>query len=220
MKKNVAVVMGLLGLIAVPFTAVAGTYVSPTQVAVTEHMDGKTIDLRTWRIATGGQVTVMPSNKGIRISGPYVGYAQTGGNLSTVASYPSADVRATVDVLIPSSNPNAGFHTSFALYGDNGAFANIQQLYGSYRIAYGTFSGGWNAMTIPAFGDEKTSWHTYKLTYNAATQTATAYVDEQLIGQVNINLGNRVTVEMYQHGAAAGEMLDVYYANLSVRHKP
>ena len=219
MKKRVLTAVMVLGLVAVPIYACADMFSSPTQVSVTEHMDGKTIDPNMWTVITAGQATVQPTKQGFHISGPYLGYGQNGGNLISVASYPANDVRATIDVLIPSSDQNSGFHTSFALYGDNGTFANLQQLYGSYRVAYGS-SNGWNAISIPAFGDEKTSWHTYKLTYNAATQTATAYVDETVVGQVNINLGNRVTVHMYQHGAAAGEMLDAYYANLSLRYKP
>lgn len=187
------------------------------QVMVKDNFSGKKIsDL--WTITTGGEVTVTQADGSMRIYGPYLGYAQNGGNVLSAKAVPANDFRYSVDILEPGANSTLGTYACINVNSDNGTFATVQHWAGAYRLAYGTPSG-WTAVYMPEFGDESTTWHNYKIVYDSVNKTVTAYVDEKQLGPVQHDLGANVYFGFFAHGSSAGTLLDVIVDNAVMLYK-
>ena len=120
-------------------------------------------------------------------------YCDTG--LKTAMSHSWKRFEASVDFRVPQGNSMAWL--TAVVHPDNGRDS------GYWCVYY--FDQGWTAnyytwhrnnenygreRCMRAFGDESTAWHTFKLTYDAETMIANAYVDDIFLNSKTVDLTN------------------------------
>lgn len=79
------------------------------------------------------------------------------------------------------------------------------------------------ALTTPArfsrwlfpFGNERTTYHRMKLTYDHMTETATGYVDDQIIGTVKAPMSKNVKFQLCVSTDAPRMQVDVFFDNFA-----
>ena len=111
--------------------------------------------------------------------------------LESIDRYPRLDFECSVDFRIPEGNSMAWL--TAVVRPDNGLDTGFWCVYynvGNYYTWYRNEAGyGWE-YGMSGFGDEDTSWHTFKLTYDAETMTGMAYVDNIFLNSKIVDLNN------------------------------
>ncbi len=140
---------------------------------------------------------VTEPNGRLRISAPNTptGWTTAGLRLATV--YPLQSFECSVDFRVPQGNPIAELGAYDAYY-DNAWWVIYQHPY-NYSTLYINEDwpdGQWEWVR-DAFGNENTAWHKLKMTYDAHSMTATAYVDDIFLNSKTMDLTNfRIEVFM------------------------
>ena len=120
-------------------------------------------------------------------------YCDTG--LKTAMSHSWKRFEASVDFRVPQGNSMAWL--TAVVHPDNGRDSGYWCVYyfdqGSSADYYTWLRNneiyGWERC-MRAFGDENTAWHTFKLTYDAETMIANAYVDDIFLNSRTVDLTN------------------------------
>jgi len=88
---------------------------------------------------------------------------------------------------------------------------------GNYGVQ-GWLTGGGNldSPLLPKFGDEATTRHRLRMTYEAATKQVTGWVDSKLIGTITYELTGRMKFQMFGSSDRPGNKIDLYFDNFAL----
>ncbi len=156
----------------------------------------------------------------VHIQGTTGGQSWRFNGIQSTTSYPAGDFTATVDFKCAKFT-GPGNKTVYLRAGSRGGnfagvYFNPEYFYQLHTWTNPQIHSG----THKVLGDEATNFHTLKLKYEAATKTTTAYVDDDPIGQVQMEFMGRITFGLVANTDSAGMNIDVYFKNFKVDAAP
>jgi hypothetical protein len=143
-----------------------------------------------------------------------------GNGIRTTRTLPSGSFYATVDFMVPQFRGGTAlvYLRAHANTGIGNMVAILYQPSGSYQVqAWGinntpnTFS----RTSIRKIGDEDRAYHRMKLKYDAATQTAAGWVDDQFISTLKYEMSGDVYFELLANTDSKGAQIDLKFDNLT-----
>lgn len=164
--------------------------------------------------SNGCSVAVLDGELKIQGTTEVNGWGQ-GSGLVTDHIWPEGDFTASVDFSVPEFS---GSGTRLIYLQARGSTSAEVGLFYSYDIGYRVQS--WEPRQfsewLKPFGDENTAYHTMTLIYSNDTHTLTGYVDDQLVGSLNIEMGGDVEFTIQAASETADMIIDTRFDNFKV----
>jgi hypothetical protein len=146
-----------------------------------------------------------------------------GNGIATTKVLPEGDFYATVEFAVPMFKGSPGAGSGNALVYLRAHSTTGKMLAILYQPNAGTYQvQGWgspNTFSQPPLrkiGDEDKIIHRMKLKYEAATQTAAGWIDDNYIGSLNYTMTGNVYFELLANTDKKGMVIDIFFDNLSV----
>ena len=174
------------------------------------------VAVQFWSPVAGGCKAVQTGTQ-FRITGTSLKDGWYNNGVATGLEFPKRDFTAAVVFKAPKfSGP--GQHCVYlranSSFGDHvGILCRLET--GQYRVQAWTTPQKFSS-TLEAFGDEAGTFHRMKLQYEAATQTATGWVDERRIGSLTAALSGRLNFDLIAATDKAGVEIDLVFDHFTL----
>ncbi len=177
-----------------------------------------------WNVLQNG-CTIAETGGELRIQGTTVQSGWGHGNgLYTERDFPEGDFEVAVDFRVPqfSGSGTRLVYLQAHSYDTTTGWDQTVGIFYSYDIFYRVQT--WNpsqfSTSLAPFGDEGTTFHRMKLTYDFAAQTLTGYVDDILVGSLSAQMGGDISFTIQAATETSGMVIDTRFDNFEVVPEP
>ncbi len=174
----------------------------------------------TWEVQQG-ELAIEETNGEIRFRGTTIRGDWDHGSKFETTTFPDGDFEVGVDFRIPTfSGP--GFRLIYLCANpSSGPQVGIFYSAGNfYRIQSFSPSSAFSESTHPLIGDENIEFHRMKLSYDYVAETLKGYIDNNLVGSLQIKISGTIKFWFGPATEAAGVTVDARFDNFFVRFMP
>lgn len=173
-----------------------------------------------WQILQNG-CTITEIAGELRIQGTTIQSGWGHGNgLYTDHDFPGGDFDVAVDFSVPQfSGPGTRL---IYLQSKGATLGETVGLFYSYGFGYRvqTWEPSQFSDWLSPFGDEGSAFHRMKLSYSCDSQILTGYVDNILIGSLNVQMGGDLSFSIQAASETSGMVIDTRFDNFEVVPDP
>lgn len=171
-----------------------------------------------WSMFSNG-CSVVESDGVLSIQGTTVVEGWGNGNgLESDHFWPEGSFDVSVDFMAPEFS---GRGTKLVYLMAKGSESESVGLFYSYDIGYRVQS--WEPRQfsewLEPFGDERSAYHTMRLVYDADSATLIGYVDDSLVGSLNIQMGGDVSFTLQTASESVDMTIDARFDNFIVKNR-
>jgi hypothetical protein len=190
-----------------------------TVIPYSDNFNDNMLDISYWAPIEDEGVVVEETGMEILVSGSSTDSSWEKNGLRT-ANFPKQSFQTSVNYKLVNMTSNPQM-TNLRLYFENGAHyfsVGYDDFDGMYRVVYRDATGYNIISSIPQFGDEGTVFHLLRIVFNAATNTASGYVDDVLIASLTSDIfSTPMYLQFHQESNIAGDFnVDCRFDNYSL----
>lgn len=190
----------------------------PSQCGFSDDFEDSIFD-PIWEVQQG-ELAIEEINGEIRFRGTTIRGDWDHGSKFETITFPEGDFEVEVDFRIPTFS-GSGFRL-VSLNAHSSGWNQTVSIFYSAENFYRVMSHNPRQFSnwLPLFGDEATSFHRMKLTYDSAMETFRGYVDGIFVGSLKAKMSGRVSFYFFPTTEKARVSVDARFDNFSLRVGP